>query len=182
MAKMTPDEISEINPNSPAVRARRRSRLEGGRYERPSSRVIAPPVGYKRQPSMFDNIRETLRKASREAEQAGYESEEEADDFEIGDDFEKEPIGQGEIDAVQAEHRAVLREADKRIEAEKRVASQRKEDPIRDPQDPSSSKSQNPGRGAVGGSPTTPPTEPRSAYTRVTEHFRRRPEPERNDD
>lgn len=51
---------------------------------------VDPPVGYKAQPSMFEIVRKMIReeklKAALEAE--GFESPEEADDFEVGDDYE----------------------------------------------------------------------------------------------
>lgn len=51
---------------------------------------MAPPVGYKRQPSMFDIIREQVHMAKFQADlaAAGYETFEESDDFDIGDDYE----------------------------------------------------------------------------------------------
>lgn len=50
--------------------------------------VMAPPVGYKKQESMFDIVREQIRrsKVDRFLEDKEPESEEEADDFEIEDD------------------------------------------------------------------------------------------------
>lgn len=53
-------------------------------------RPIAPPVGYKRQPSMVEIVRDMVRSEHlrREAEAAGAETFEEADDFEVGDDFD----------------------------------------------------------------------------------------------
>lgn len=54
------------------------------------STPMAPPVGYKKQPSMIENIRalvrsETLRQA---AVAAGADTFEEADDLDVGDDFD----------------------------------------------------------------------------------------------
>jgi len=48
---------------------------------------IAPPLGYKRSKSISEQIREMVRseKLRQEAEAEGYESFEDADDFEIGD-------------------------------------------------------------------------------------------------
>lgn len=48
----------------------------------------APPLGYKKQPSLMDNIRDMIRRASEEAAHQGFETEEEADDFEVGDDYD----------------------------------------------------------------------------------------------
>lgn len=51
---------------------------------------VAPPVGYKKQPSMMENIRNMIRSEQlRQAAAAqGFETPEEADDFDIGDDFD----------------------------------------------------------------------------------------------
>lgn len=51
---------------------------------------MAPPVGYKPAPSLADQIREMVRseRLAREAAEAGYETFEEADDFDVGDDFD----------------------------------------------------------------------------------------------
>jgi len=64
---------------------------------------VAPPVGYKKQPSMADHIRDMVRseRLRQEAEAAGAESFEEADDFDVDDDpeistpyevYETEPV------------------------------------------------------------------------------------------
>lgn len=49
---------------------------------------MAPPVGYKRQPSLSEQIREMVRseRLAMEAASAGFETLEEADDFDIPDD------------------------------------------------------------------------------------------------
>lgn len=51
---------------------------------------VAPPVGYKKQPSLHDQIREMVRseKLRQEVEEAGFETMEEADDFDVGDDYD----------------------------------------------------------------------------------------------
>lgn len=54
----------------------------------PDPTPMAPPVGYKKQPSMLDIIRDQVRNVGREAERLGYESFEEADDFDVSDDPE----------------------------------------------------------------------------------------------
>lgn len=53
------------------------------------STPMQPPIGYKRQPSMVDHIRNLIRseKLAMEAESAGKETFEEADDFHIEDDI-----------------------------------------------------------------------------------------------
>lgn len=57
-------------------------------YEIPDPTPMAPPVGYKKQPSMVDNIRAMVRSEMlrREAEAAGFESFEDSEDFGEDDD------------------------------------------------------------------------------------------------
>jgi len=58
--------------------------------EKPDPTPIAPPIGYKKQPSLHDQIRAMVRseKLRMEAEMAGFETFEEADDFDVGDDLD----------------------------------------------------------------------------------------------
>lgn len=58
--------------------------------ELPSDVPIAPPIGYKKQPTMVEHIRNAVRSEQLRlaAEAAGAESFEEADDFEVEDDLE----------------------------------------------------------------------------------------------
>lgn len=58
--------------------------------ELPDATPIAPPIGYVKQPSMVERIREMVRSEQLrlEAEAAGDESFEEADDFNVEDDPE----------------------------------------------------------------------------------------------
>lgn len=51
---------------------------------------MAPPVGYNRTPSLSEQIRSMVRSEclALEAEAAGLETFEEADDFDVGDDFD----------------------------------------------------------------------------------------------
>lgn len=51
---------------------------------------VAPPVGFVRQPSLAEQIRQMVRseKLALEAEAAGFETFEEADDFNVGDDYD----------------------------------------------------------------------------------------------
>lgn len=62
--------------------------------EIPDPTPMAPPVGYIKQPSMVDNIRNLIRseRLRQDAETAGAETFDEADDFDIEDD--PEPISQ----------------------------------------------------------------------------------------
>lgn len=60
---------------------------EHGR-EMPNPTPMQPAVGYKKQPSIGDLMRQAIRQASLEAAQAGHETEEEANDFDVGEDVE----------------------------------------------------------------------------------------------
>lgn len=71
--------------------------LEDGRqihdergHELPDPTPLAPPVGYNPQPSLAETIRRMVRseKLAMEAEAAGMETFEEADDFDVGDDYD----------------------------------------------------------------------------------------------
>lgn len=75
--------LKDTNPSTGEVDPARR-------YEFPDPTPVAPPVGYTKQPSMVEHIRnmvrsEMLRQA---AEASELESFEEADDFDVGDDFD----------------------------------------------------------------------------------------------
>ena len=56
------------------------------------SEPMAPPIGYVKQPSMFELVRDMVQseRLRHEALAAGFESLEEADDFDIGDDAAEE--------------------------------------------------------------------------------------------
>lgn len=66
-------------------------------FELPDPTPMAPPLGYKRSPSLAENMRAMIRgEMSRLAAERGFESFEEADDFQIGDDYE--PSSPHELD------------------------------------------------------------------------------------
>lgn len=56
----------------------------------PDPTPIAPPLGYVKQPSITERIRDMVRSEHlrRAAEEAGAETFEEANDFDVGDDFD----------------------------------------------------------------------------------------------
>lgn len=59
-------------------------------HEIPDPKPIAPPIGYNRQPSLAEQIRTMVRneKLQADLDAAGYETFEEADDFDVGDDYD----------------------------------------------------------------------------------------------
>lgn len=56
----------------------------------PDSVPLAPPIGYKKQPSMVEIVREMVKseRLAEEARRAGHETFEESEDFDVGDDPE----------------------------------------------------------------------------------------------
>lgn len=78
--------------------------------EIPSPLPMAPPVGFVRQPSLSEQIRAMVRseKLRQEAEAAGAETFEEADDFDIGDDFEPSSPYEANFDPMTPAERAAL--------------------------------------------------------------------------
>lgn len=78
--------------------ARQEKRGFVGSRQKVSSVPMAPPVGYKKQPSMVDIIREQVRShhLAVAAEQAGMETFEEADDFDVGDPDDALPLSEYE--------------------------------------------------------------------------------------
>lgn len=59
--------------------------LDAHGREIPDPTPMAPPVGYVRRPSIAEQMRQMIQQASYEASQAGAETEEEANDFDVDD-------------------------------------------------------------------------------------------------
>lgn len=59
-------------------------------HEIPDSTPVAPPIGYKKIPSLAEQIRQAIlsEKLKEAAQSQGLETFEEADDFDVGDDFD----------------------------------------------------------------------------------------------
>lgn len=95
-------------------------------YEVPNPTPVAPPVGYKRQPSLTEQIRAMVRsEALRQAAEAeGVETFEEADDFEV-DDYDPTSPYEEVFDPVEDLRRARAYEARIREEADARDAADR---------------------------------------------------------
>lgn len=121
---------------------------------------MAPPIGYRPQPDMMDMIRQQVRLASMEAERAGLETEDEADDFDVGDDPEiKSPY---ELDAESEVPIKVLRARAEAAQLDymeaKRDAGLRMQNDTSLPKE----RSDGSGGGARGGSQEpAPPSDPR---------------------
>lgn len=82
-----------------------------------------PPLGFKKQPSLYDQIRQQVRLAKILEDEAIAETEEEADDFEVGDDFE--PLSKYENDHIPSvkELKAEAARLNEKIEQAKRKAA-----------------------------------------------------------
>lgn len=81
------DAIRAAEREAAAMRAQEKPLDELGR-ELPDSTPLEPPLNYQKTPSLSDQIRDLIRseKLKQAAEEAGYESFDDADDFEIEDD------------------------------------------------------------------------------------------------
>lgn len=87
----------------------------------PDPRPMQPPVGYKRQPNMWDIVREQVKRISEDAGREGFDTIEEANDFYMGDD--DEPYSGYEVEEEREVPFAVLRQREKEAaEAEKKAA------------------------------------------------------------
>lgn len=96
--------------------------LDAKGRELPDPVPMAPPVGYQRQPTLTERIREMVRgeHVRLAALQAGQETFEEADDFEVGDDFDPTSPYEEVFDPVDADARMRLRQDDYRASVEAR--------------------------------------------------------------
>lgn len=98
-----------------------------GRYEHPDPTPMAPPVGFKRRPSLADQIREMVRneRLQRELDQAGYETFEEADDFDVGDDFDPTSAYEEHFDGQFEQQAQAALTAKEEKPVDKRTTSQK---------------------------------------------------------
>lgn len=81
-------------------------------HEIPDPTPMQPPLGYNRQPSLAQQMREMImsHELAKAAAAADMETFEEADDFDIGDDFEQEKHSpyEANFDPMTPEERAAL--------------------------------------------------------------------------
>lgn len=87
---------------------------------------IAPPVGFTKEPSMFDYVREMVRseRLRQEAEAQGFESFEDADDFDVGDDVDPTTPYENDFDPdVRELYAAGRSEVDRRSKAKEKSVS-----------------------------------------------------------
>lgn len=62
--------------------------LDAHGSEKLDSTPMQPPVGYNPQPSMFEVMRKMIQDHQRELQERGFETAEEADDFDVDDDYD----------------------------------------------------------------------------------------------
>jgi len=92
-----PIPTTELHERVPSAREKRLD--EKGR-EIVSPLPMEPPLGYKRQPTMVEIIRQQIQSEhlARDLAAQGVETFEEADDFEVGDDYEPSSPWENEFD------------------------------------------------------------------------------------
>lgn len=108
--------------------------------EVPDPVPVAPPVGYVRQKSLVEQIREMIRseKLRDAAVAGGYETFEEADDFEVGEDFEPSSPYEGDFEPVADINRDIMSAADKAKQDKLKKAVEAAQEPAPEPPAPSS--------------------------------------------
>lgn len=86
----TPENIAALEAIETALNTGKGKQLDDRGRELLDPRPVAPPVGYKRQPSMVEHIRNMVRSEmlAQAAQQADVDTFEEADDFDVGDDYD----------------------------------------------------------------------------------------------
>lgn len=121
---------------------------------------LAPPIGYKEQPSMIELVRNMIRgeRLRQEAMQAGFETMEEADDFDIEDD--PEPLYSGYENDLDPPMSELMQAGREEIERKKKDQKQGSGSP-----DPLPRGERREGAGAQedGAGPGSEATEPRSS-------------------
>lgn len=136
------------DPKSPRYR-RRAEYLNDLGQEIPDPRPISPPIGYKRQPSVFDLQRENLALAMRlNREDAEFETFEESEDFDVDDDdYDPSSPWENDFDPPFSEIRAAVEEVSAKIAANR-------------PLTPESLSAAAPAAASAPSTPTVPSTPP----------------------
>lgn len=104
-------------------------------------RPMQPSIRHQRAPSMFDIVRDAVRseRLRREAEESGFETFEEADDFDVGDDYDprspyEEHFEAAPLSELQARARAAQAELEAALEASERQPAPTDPAPAKAPQ------------------------------------------------
>lgn len=167
------------DPRRSGYWVRARQKFEKGKGEKVDSKPVAAPTRITRGQSLVEQMQEFRRiareEASRYAEEAGYESFEEADDLDVDDDDHPLPGTPYENDhdpSIRETNQAIreARERRERSERESQASSQNRPTS-------SSSSSQPQGEGEGGEDPSPEPGSSTPAgVQRVRGYFRRSPE------
>lgn len=82
--------------------------------ENPDPTPLAPPIGYRKAPSLVDNMRAMIREHAIAMAIAGQQAEtfEEADDFDVNDDFDPSSPWEGEFEPVASINADILAAAE----------------------------------------------------------------------
>lgn len=115
------DPISgEITDHDPGRRYRLRDDfLDDLGREIPDPRPMQPPIGYKKQPSMFELIREaTAREVALYAAGREPETFEEADDFDVDDDVDPHSPWENDFDPPWSEVKQAIQAERDRVAAQ----------------------------------------------------------------
>lgn len=130
--------------------------------EVPDPVPMAPPVGYKKQPSIFENMRSMVQaELARKAREEGFETEEEAEDFDEPDDM---PLSRHEYTEMHEEHvRNSVNEFNKKVAADKRKAAAKAAMEAANPPRPGAVKGAVGAREALDSRPGEGGTDPHSA-------------------
>lgn len=117
---------------------------------------MAPPIGFRPQPSMVEIVRNQVRLASLEAQRMGEESLEQSDDFDVGDEPElRSPY---ELDAESEVPISVLRARAEQaqedyLEAKREAGLRMQSDAANTPPSPPTQQSEVPAPGGGKGPP-----------------------------
>lgn len=95
--------MAYIDPNTGEILNRKGQRLNEAGQELPDPTPIAPPVGYIKQPSLHQLIREMVVREHQRLQAQGedYESPEEAEDFDVDDDFDPQSPWEENFDPLE---------------------------------------------------------------------------------
>lgn len=130
--------------------------------EIPDPTPMAPPVGYKRAPTMVEIIRQQIQgeKLAQAAREMGKETWEEADDFDVGDDFDPSSPWEEQYDPVGYAPGALQAHEKRFLAAQAAKAAQTAEGRPGEPASPPAPAEQSP-KGDTG--PKAPPPKPKQA-------------------